>query len=125
MHASIDCSWSRPASYPRWGHLKMEVIGEKGAVAMDSFAEYVTLYSRGASRNPSWVGFGPDPNQAMIEAFIKVIGENREPPVTWKNGYEALKVALAAYESGRRQTTGEGQGGLPSLNLGLVGLPSP
>jgi predicted dehydrogenase len=103
MHASIDCSWSRPASYPRWGHLKMEVIGEKGTVAMDSFAEYVTLYSRGASRNPSWVGFGPDPNQAMIEAFIKVIRGNRKPPVTWEDGYEALKVALAAYQSGELQ----------------------
>jgi predicted dehydrogenase len=103
MHASIDCSWSRPASYPRWGHLKMEVIGEKGAVVMDSFAEYVTLYSRGAPRNPTWVGFGPDPNQGMIDAFIRAIRENREPPVTWEDGYEALKVALAAYESDELQ----------------------
>ena len=53
LQASIDCSWSRPTFYPRWGHLKMEVIGEKGAVVMDSFAEHVMLYSRGASRNPS------------------------------------------------------------------------
>ena len=99
LQASIDCSWSRPTFYPRWGHLKMEVIGEKGAVVMDSFAEHVMLYSRGAPRNPSWVGFARDPNQAMIEEFVASIRQNRPPQVTWQDGYEALKVALAAYES--------------------------
>jgi len=99
LHASIDCSWSRPTFYPRWGHLKMEVIGEKGAAVLDSFAEHVTLYSRGAPRNPSWIGFSRDPNQAMIEEFIASIRENREPEVTWQDGYKALEVALAAYES--------------------------
>ena len=99
LHASIDCSWSRPTFYPRWGHLKMEVVGEKGAAVMDSFAEHLTLYSRGAPRNPSWVGFSSDPNQAMIEEFVASIRENREPEVTWDDGYKALEVALAAYES--------------------------
>ena len=99
LHASIDCSWSRPTFYPRWGHLKMEVVGEKGAAVMDSFAEHLTLYSRGAPRNPSWVGFSSDPNQAMIEEFVASIRENREPEVTWQDGYKALEVALAAYES--------------------------
>jgi Predicted dehydrogenases and related proteins len=79
----------------------MEVIGEKGAVVMDSFAQYLTLYSRGEVRNPSWIGFGPDPNQAMIEEFVASICENREPSVTWNDGYQALRVALAAYESAR------------------------
>jgi len=103
LHASIDCSWSRPTFYPRWGHLKMEVVGEKGAAVMDSFAEHLTLYSRGAPRNPSWVGFSSDPNQAMIEEFVASIRENREPEVTWQDGYKALEVALAAYESEKLQ----------------------
>ena len=59
----------------------MEVIGEKRAVVMDSFAEHVMLYSRGAPRNPSWVGFARDPNQAMIEEFVASIRENRCPSV--------------------------------------------
>jgi predicted dehydrogenase len=101
VQASIDCSWSRPTSYPRWGHLKMEVIGEKGTAVMDSFAEYLTLYSKSGLRNPSWIGFGPDPNQAMIEEFVASIRENREPSVTWNDGHQALRVALAAYESAR------------------------
>jgi predicted dehydrogenase len=101
VHASIDCSWSRPASYPRWGHLKMEIVGEKGAVVLDAFAQYVALYSRGSVRNPSWIGFGPDPNQAMMEEFVACIRERRDPCVSWQDGYQALRVALAAYESAR------------------------
>ena len=81
----------------------MEVVGEKGAAVMDSFAEHVTLYSRGAPRNPSWVGFSRDPNQAMIEEFVASIREDREPEVTWQDGYKALEVALAAYESQKLQ----------------------
>ena len=103
LQASIDCSWSRPTFYPRWGHLKMEVIGEKGAAVMDGFAEHLTLYSRGAPRNPSWIGFSRDPNQAMIEEFVASIRENRPPQVTWQDGYKALEVALAAYESEKLQ----------------------
>jgi predicted dehydrogenase len=99
VHASIDCGWSRPASYPRWGHLKMEILGEKGAIVMDAFAQYVTLYSQGATRNPSWIGFGPDPNQAMVEEFVASIRENRNASISWNDGYQAMRVALAAYES--------------------------
>ncbi|MGA7128522.1 MAG: Gfo/Idh/MocA family oxidoreductase, partial [Chthoniobacterales bacterium] len=99
VQASIDCSWSRPTSYPRWGHLKMEVIGERGVAVMDSFAQHLTLYSKGAGRNPDWVGFGPDPNQPMIREFVDSIREQREPSVTWNDGYQALRVVLAAYES--------------------------
>ena len=99
VQASIDCSWSRPTWYPRWGHLKMEVAGELGTAVLDSFAQHVTLYSKGGPRNPNWIGFGPDPNQAMIQEFVDCIRENREPSVTWNDGYQALRVALAAYAS--------------------------
>jgi predicted dehydrogenase len=50
VQASIDCSWSRPTCYPRWGHLKMEFVGEQGTVVLDAFAQHLTLYSRGAAR---------------------------------------------------------------------------
>ena len=99
VHASIDCSWSRPARYPRWGHLQMDVVGERGTVVLDAFAQHLTLYSRGAARDPGWIDFGPDPNQAMLEEFVGSIRQNREPSVTWNDGYQAVRVALAAYES--------------------------
>jgi predicted dehydrogenase len=103
VQASIDCSWSRPTYYPRWGHLKMEVVGEKGVAVMDSFAEYLTLYSHGSARNPSWTGFGADPNQAMLEEFLASIRERREPAINWQDGYEALRVALAVYDSAQEK----------------------
>jgi predicted dehydrogenase len=103
VQASIDCSWSRPSWYPRWGHLKMEVIGERGAAVMDSFAQHLTVYSRTGSRNPDWVGYGPDPNQPMIQEFVDSIRDQREPSVTWNDGYQALRVVLAAYESAQRK----------------------
>ena len=101
VQASIDCSWSRPARYPRWGHLKLDVVGERGAAVTDCFAQHVTLYARDALRNPSWIGFGSDPNQAMIDEFVDSIRSQREPCVSWNDGYQALRVALAAYESAR------------------------
>jgi predicted dehydrogenase len=103
VQASIDCSWSRPDRYPRWGHLKMEIIGERGAAIMDSFAQHLTVYTRAGSRNPDWAGFGPDPNQPMIQEFVDSIREQRQPSVTWNDGYQALRIVLAAYESAERR----------------------
>ncbi len=99
VFAAIDCSWSRPTTYPRWGHLKMDLIGERGAVTVDAFAQALTAYSRHLPRHPTWIGWGADPNQAMVEAFVASVREGRPPPVTWRDGFEALRVALACYES--------------------------
>jgi predicted dehydrogenase len=39
----------------------------------------------------------------MLEEFVASIRERREPSVTWNDGYQALRVALAAYESAREK----------------------
>jgi predicted dehydrogenase len=103
IQASIDCSWSRPTTYPRWGHLKMEVVGEKGAVLLDSFAQHITAYAKTGPRNPEWTGFGPDPNQPMIQEFVDSIRDQRQPSITWNDGYQALRVVLAAYQSAQKK----------------------
>ncbi len=99
LPASIDASWSRPSHYPRWGHLRMEVLGEKGAAVLDAFAGHLHLWRRGAGRDYEWLGYHPDPNQGMIDAFIASVRDGGEPPVTWRDGFEAMRVALAAYQS--------------------------
>lgn len=104
VQASIDCSWSRPTFYPRWGHLKMEIVGEQGVAVMDSFAQHVTVYARNAARNPSWMGWGPDADRSMLEEWISSIRERRAPSVQWNDGYQAMRVALAAYESAQSHT---------------------
>jgi predicted dehydrogenase len=35
----------------------------------------------------------------MINEFVASIREQREPSVTWRDGYESLRVALACYQS--------------------------
>lgn len=95
LSASIDPSWSRPPDYPRWGHLKMEVLGERATAVMDAFAEYLTVYGAG---RPTWLSFGLDANRAMLKAFLEMV-RGAPSPITWQDGYEALRVALAAYES--------------------------
>jgi predicted dehydrogenase len=103
IFATIDCSWSRPPMvYPRWGHLKMELIGENGAVAVDAFAQHLNMYSKKAARPASWLGWGSDSGAGMMQEFISSIREKREPAVTWKDGFEAMRVALACYESAEK-----------------------
>lgn len=99
VFATVDCSWSRPMFYSRWGNMKMDIVGENGFVTLDNLAEYTTIYSKQLSRNPSWMNYGVDANQRMINEFASSIRDNRPPSVTWQDGYEALRVALACYES--------------------------
>ena len=100
--ASIDCSWSRPTYYPRWGHLKFDVVGDNGFTVVDVLSQYHTVYSKAGPRNPTWVNWGSDSDQAMMNEFASSIREKRQPSVTWRDGFEALRVALACYESGRQ-----------------------
>ena len=100
LFASIDCSWSRPASYPTWGGLALELIGERGVLRVDAFRQNLVIYPE---RSPAiqWQPWGSDANQAMIEEFVSAIREHRGPAVTGTDGYRALEVITAAYESAR------------------------
>lgn len=47
----------------------------------------------------SWLHWGSDANQGMIAEFVAAVREQREPAVTGLDGYRALEVTLAAYQS--------------------------
>jgi predicted dehydrogenase len=100
LFASIDCSWSRPASYPTWGGLALELIGERGVLRVDAFRQNLVIYPE---RSPAiqWQAWGSDANQAMMAEFVSAIREHRDPAVTGSDGYRALEVIAAAYESAR------------------------
>ncbi len=100
VFATIDCSWSRPASYPTWGGLTLEIIGEHGAMFVDAFRQNLTIYPEHSS-GISWRPWGSDANQAMVAEFVSAIREDRTPAVTGFDGYQALEVVVAAYESAR------------------------
>jgi predicted dehydrogenase len=99
VFATVDCSWSRPTFYPRWGHFKMDIVGENGFIVMDNMAQHLNVYSKRLPRNPTWINYGIDVNQRMVNEFAAAIREDREPSVTWRDGYEAVRVALACFQS--------------------------
>jgi len=97
---SIDCSWSRPDTWPIWGDVYMAVYGSEGYAIVDAFISNVTLVKEG--KPLEWRYFGPDADLNMIEDFIKAIKEDREPRATGYDGRQALEIALAAYDSIRK-----------------------
>lgn len=100
VFATIDCSWSRPASYPTWGGLTLELIGQRGVMLVDAFRQNLTIY-REHSPGVHWQYWGSDANQGMIAEFVSAIQQQRTPAVTGVDGYRALEVIVAAYESAR------------------------
>ncbi len=98
LFASLDASWSRPKSWPTWGGLTIEVIGDAGVIAMDAFDQNVQHYDdrEGAFRLVPH-GEGGDPE--MVAAFIAAARDGSPPPVTGEDGLRALEVVLAAYAS--------------------------
>jgi len=95
--ASVDCSWSKPPSYPTWGGLTLEFVGETGLLSVDTFRQVTAVY--GPGDRAQWPFWGSDANQAMVDEFVAAICENRTPAITGEDGCKALEVALAAYES--------------------------
>ena len=95
--ATIDFSWSKPANYPTWGGLTMELVGENGLVTLDPFRQVVSVYDQ--EKSPRWAYWGSDANQAMIAEFVAAIREGRAPAITGEDGYRAVEIVLAAYRS--------------------------
>ncbi len=40
---TLDSSWSRPASYPTWGDLTLNIVGDLGVIEADLFAQSINL----------------------------------------------------------------------------------
>lgn len=99
--ASIDCSWSKPAGYPTWGGLALEIVAEGGLVTMDAFRQVMTVTSADAGR-PRCAYWGSDADGAMLAEFAAAVRERRDPAVTGEDGLRAVEVVAAAYESAAR-----------------------
>jgi len=102
LPVSLDPSWSRPKTWPIWGGLTMEVIGDEGVLSMDAFRQNVELIADRGPRHElvPW-GDGGDP--ALVRAFVDAVRNDTPPPITGEDGLKALEVALCAYESARRR----------------------
>lgn len=98
---TLDTSWSRCKSYPIWGDVKLDLRGTRGRMSIDCFPQQVNLFDDQRNRHESF-SCGDNLDELMIREFLTAIHEHRPPAVTGEDGLRALEVALAAYESARR-----------------------
>ncbi len=96
--ATIDCSWSAPASYPGWGGLTLTVEGERGSVTLDAFAERLEVFDDQAG-GLRWQPYGADLDALMLQEFLGAVREERVPQPDGGVGYRTLQVVRAAYAS--------------------------
>lgn len=99
--ASIDCSWSRPQTFPTWGGVTLHVVGEAATVDVDVFRQALTHYDDAAGRT-RLVGWGDDLTRWMVAGFVDAILADRPVPIDGADGLRALEVAIAAYRSSER-----------------------
>jgi len=98
VFATIDCSWSKPPSYPTWGGLSIEAVGSAGIITADAFRQRLSLYGP-ADGGVSWPAWGSNSDVAMVGEFVAAIRERRQPAVTGLDGLRAVEIVAAAYRS--------------------------
>jgi predicted dehydrogenase len=101
IFVSLDPSWSRPKSWPIWGGLTMDVIGDRGVISMDAFGQNLQLVEDRGPRHVA-VPWAEGGDRAMIRGFLDAIRNDTDPPVTGEDGLRATEVALCAYEAAKR-----------------------
>jgi myo-inositol 2-dehydrogenase/D-chiro-inositol 1-dehydrogenase len=101
--ATLDSSWSRPKSFPTWGDVTMDIIGESGFVGMDMFAQNIDVYTDSDMRY-SWHNWGANMDMGLVRSFINAIQNDMPVQVSGEDGLEAVRVVQAAYKS---DATGE------------------
>lgn len=94
---TIDCSWSKPADYPTWGGLTLQVVGSDGVADLDAFGHRVDGFS--VSDGQLWLSYGIDLDEAMIGEFVDAIRSGRRPQPDGAVGVRTTQIVEAAYAS--------------------------
>lgn len=95
---TLDCSWSRPKSYPIWGDVSIQFVGEKGVLEMDLFSQNLHWASNRAGKTVH-IPFGDNPDQLMMADFLAMMETGGKSPIPGGDGLRSLEVAVAAYRS--------------------------
>lgn len=95
VFATIDASWSRPASYKTWGDVTMNVVGDLGVIELDLFAQEVQVWNEGHKVG----GYGSNLDSMLVSEFLSAIEEGRQPATSLDDGLAASAVAIEAYAS--------------------------
>jgi len=99
---TLDSSWSRPKTYPFWGDVTLEIVGEDGVISMDMFSQNLVLYSdtQGAI---SWINWGSNMDLGLTRAFVNAVESGTPVQITGEDGLKAVEVVQAAYRSADRK----------------------
>ncbi|MBN1901327.1 Gfo/Idh/MocA family oxidoreductase [Candidatus Sumerlaeota bacterium] len=95
---SLDTSWSRSPSYKIWGDVTLEFKGTEANLSVDCFPRALDIYQNATMKHSSLSG-GDNLDLALIEDFAESISSKKEPFITGEDGYRALELAIAAYQS--------------------------
>ena len=99
VFATLDTSWSRPnASFPTWGDLTLEIVGDTGTLFVDAFKQDIEIYNNDAVKS-EWSCWADNVDMGLIDAFVKTIEDNSPSPITGEDGLKAMEAALGAYRS--------------------------
>ena len=74
------------------------MIGERGVLALDAFAQNIQYFDDRAGRY-ALVPFTEGGDPQLVRSFIEAIRRDTVPLVTGEDGLRALEVALCAYAS--------------------------
>lgn len=102
IFATLDTSWSRPKSFPTWGDITMEIVGTKGVISLDAFAQTIFTYSD-KERQVIWENWGDNIELGLIKDFVYRIANALPLTITGEDGLRTLEVALAAYRSAQKK----------------------
>lgn len=98
--AVLDPSWSRVKSFPFGVDITVEIIGTKGVLSIDGFAQKTEIYDDRKTK-AQWDFYGESMNRFMLEGFVEAVRNGTTVPISGEDGLLSAVVALAAYESVR------------------------
>ncbi|KKO54628.1 Gfo/Idh/MocA family protein [Paenibacillus sp. DMB20] len=98
--AVLDPSWSRSRSFPTWGDVTLEIIGTKGTLFIDSFAQKNDVYSDAAGK-AAWSYWGDNMDEGLVNSFVDSIIAGTPVAISGEDGYYSARVGIAAYDSAR------------------------
>lgn len=100
--ASVDPSWSTPQTNPWHYDFVLRVLCDNGAFTLDDSKQTLNVATKPTNgRGFHLEYFGANVDAAMIAHFVHCLrsGEQLEPAANGEDGYKALEISLAAYQS--------------------------
>lgn len=103
VFVTLNSSWSHIPSFPYARDLTMHIIGSKGSLMVDYFAEVNRCYP--LEGRAYWSYDGEDKDQMMIDDLVACYQNHTAFDITGEDGFNSAMVALAAYRSARENRT--------------------